>query len=96
MSVWKKIITYIALIGLIGYTIGISVLALLTGEMRDRFSWIQFDKSPVAFIFSLVGTIAFTIILLVILYMLYYYERYLVYIASRIWEDYKKLIRRRL
>jgi hypothetical protein len=94
MSVWKKLIAYVALIGLIGYTIGISVWALANGEIRDRFSWIQFEKYPIQFILSLVESIVFTVILSVVFYLLYYNQLYIVNIARRIWKDYKKLTSR--
>ncbi|ESY77623.1 hypothetical protein X740_23590 [Mesorhizobium sp. LNHC221B00] len=96
MSVWKKLIAYVTLTGLIGYTIGISVWALANGEIRDRFSWIQFEKYPIQFVLSLFGSIVFTIILDVVLYLLYYHELYILNIARRIWNDYKKLTSRRL
>jgi len=79
MSAWKKVITYIALTSLIGYAIGISVSALVTGEIRDKFSWVKFEKYPIEFIFSLVGTVAFTVVLFFVIYILYYHERYIVY-----------------
>ncbi|MER8634278.1 hypothetical protein NKH55_31775 [Mesorhizobium opportunistum] len=96
MSIWKKLIAYVALTGLIGYTIGVSVWALANGEIRDRFSWIQFEKYPIQFILSFVVSVAFTVILSVVFYLLLYRELYIVNIARRIWNDYKKLTSRRL
>lgn len=96
MSVWKKFIAYIALTGLIGYTIGISVSALVTGEISDKFSWVKFEEYPIEFILSLVGTVAFTVVLFFITYLLYYHERYIVYMATRIWREYKKMTGPRL
>lgn len=96
MSVWKKFMAYIALTGLIGYTIGISVSALVTGEISDKFSWVKFEEYPIEFILSLVGTVAFTVVLFFITYLLYYHERYIVYMATRIWREYKKMTGPRL
>ena len=96
MSVWKKVIAYIALTSLIGYTIGISASALATGEIRDKFTWVKFEKYPIEFILSLVGTVAFTVVLFFIAYLLYCHERYIVYMAIRIWREYKKMTGPRL
>jgi len=96
MSAWKKVIAYIALTSLIGYAIGISVSALVTGEIRDKFSWIKFEKHPIEFILSLVGTVAFTVVLFIIMYLIYHHERYIVYMAIRIWREYKKMTGPRL
>jgi len=96
MSVWKKVIAYIALTSLIGYTIGISASALASGEIRDKFSWIKFEKHPIEFILSLVGTVAFTVVLFIIMYLIYHHERYIVYMAIRIWREYKKVTGPRL
>ncbi|BCG87970.1 hypothetical protein MesoLj113c_40800 [Mesorhizobium sp. 113-3-9] len=96
MSVWKKVIAYIALTSLIGYTMGISVSALASGEIRDKFSWIKFEKNPIEFILSLVGTVAFTVVLFFIIYLIYHHERYIVYMATKIWREYKKMTGPRL
>lgn len=91
MSVWKKQIAYVVLIVLIGYTVGISALAMTTGEIRDRYSFVKYSESPLGFVFSLAGTVIFSIVLIFILYLLYSHERYVVSISNRIWKSYQKL-----